>query len=262
MIGSDRLPLRSLVLLALLAAAVGQDLFLASALAEAPLKVEPKAECPPLRWIKQDFGTGHWILNYTDDSWGAYMTFLGVNRSHWADEFNASDIHQYVFYDTTFIMNHSIPLTHFHLLYEAGLSGKWEKNPYPQVTPAGLDPHAAVKLSDFRNTFEAPGSPHPDSCWALRTDMPVVQNKSGHLKEYIVSFWRELTSPSDMRCTLFVYDADSKQTIEPWATQMQESKPFPGYSYRYFRKTVQSFPDAARRLPCAPTGNRSGTYFC
>lgn len=261
---------------AFLATAAGQDLFLASPglfLAKDIAKdtvvtdgaAAPRArapECPPLNWIKQDFGTGHWILNYSDQSWGAYMVFLGVDKVHWADEFNASDIHQYAFFDETFIMNHTIPLTNFHLLFEASLSGEWEKNPYPQVTPAGLDPHAAVHLTDFRNVFEKPGVPHPDSCWALRTDMPVVQNQSGVMKEYIVSFWRELTSPIDMRCTLHVTDAKTKEIIEPWASKMKDAKPFPDYSYRYFRKTVQSFQDTLKRLPCAATGERDGTYFC
>jgi len=244
----------------------GQDLFLSAEkphiLSDREDRSERKQQdCAPLNWIKQDFGTGHWILNYTDDSWGAYMLFLGVDRSHWPDEFHTSDIHQYAFYDKTFIMNHTIPLSNFHLLYEAGLEGKWEHNPYPQVTPAGLDPHSAVNLTTFRNAFESPGVPHPDSCWALRTDMPVVQNKSGVLKEYVVSFWRELTSPIDMRCTLHVYDATTNKTIEPWASKL-DSKPFPGYSYRYFRKTVQSFGDALQRLPCVATGERNGTYFC
>merc|ERR1712113_1320496 len=120
-------------------------------------------------------GTGHWILNYTDSSWEAYMTFLGVDKEHWPDEFNASDIHQYAMFEDTFIMNHTIPLTHFSLLYEANLTGVWDKNPYPQVTPAGLDPKASVNLTKFRNEFEQPGFPHPDSCWAMRTDMPVAK---------------------------------------------------------------------------------------
>eukprot|EP00440_Ansanella_granifera_P017318 gb/GFBE01018809.1/.p1 GENE.gb/GFBE01018809.1/~~gb/GFBE01018809.1/.p1 ORF type:complete len:266 (+),score=64.65 gb/GFBE01018809.1/:1-798(+) len=257
---------------ALVVSAAAQDLFLAANHRETAVVLtdSPKSQayspaerqCAPLNWIKQDFGTGHWILNYSDATWGAYMVFLGVDKKHWNDEFKASDIHQYAFIDDYFIMNHTIPLTNFHLLYKASLSGKWEKNPYPQVTPAGMDPHAAVNLSNFRNVFEEPGAPHPDSCWAMRTDMPVVQNKSGVLKEYIVSFWRELTSPIDMRCTLHVKDAKTGEVIEPWATQMKDSKPFPNYSYRYFRKTVQSFVDAAKRLPCAPTGEQNGTYFC
>ncbi|CAE8712259.1 unnamed protein product, partial [Polarella glacialis] len=178
--------MKSAVVASLLAVACGQDLFLASERPEVVLSDgaetlgrRPKRECAPLNWIKQDFGTGHWILNYTDSSWGEYMTFLGVDRSHWPEEFAASDIHQYAFFEKTFIMNHTIPLTNFHLLFEVGTENKWEKNPYPQVTPAGLDPHAGVKLTDFRNAFEQPGVPHEDSCWALRTDMPLVQNKSG-----------------------------------------------------------------------------------
>jgi len=218
--------------------------------------------CPPLEWIKKDFGTGHWILNYTDKSWDAYMLFLGVDKSHWNDEFNASDIHQYVFYDTTFIMNHTIPLTNFHLLYEAPLGKQWTKNQYPTVTPAGMDPKAAQNLTVWRNYFEQPGQPHADSCWALRTEMAVAHKVNGEWKSFVVVFWRELTSPIDMRATLHVFDNSTGQVIEPWATQMKDSKPFPDFSYRYFRKTVQSFGDAAERLPCAPTGKRNGTYFC
>jgi len=237
--------------------AVAQDLFLAS---------EPQApwvpECAPLNWIKHDMGSGHWILNYTDTSWGKYLTFLGMDKSHFPEEFNASDIHQYDFFDRTFIMNHTIPSINFHLLYEASLEDRWEKNPYPHVTPSGLDPNASVDLTTFKNTFERPGKPHPDSCWAMRTDMPVQKNISGVMKEFIVTFWRELTSPIDMRCTLHVWDAASKKVIDPWASEMQDSKPFPGYSYRYFRKTVQSFADAVTRLPCIPTGLRNGTFFC
>lgn len=260
---------RALFLLGALASrlAVAQDLFLSTAEHPWAEPVIPDSnrgpECPPLKWIKQDFGAGHWILNYTDDTWAAYMRFLGMNKTQWPTEFHASDIHQYVFFDKTFIMNHTIPLINFHLLFEANLSQEWEKNPYPQVTPAGLDPHASVNLSTFRNDFEQPGVPHVDSCWALRTDMPVLQKqKDGTMKEFVVTFWRELTSPIDMRCTLYVYDASTNKTIEPWATEMRDATPFPGYSYRYFRKTVQSFEDTLRRLPCAPTGARPGTYFC
>jgi len=245
----------------------GQDLFLAAkelvetdaAVIEKPAA---KTECPPLKWIKESLSTGAFILNYTDESWGAYMNFLHVDKVHWHDEFFASDIWQYVFYDNTFVMNHTIPKASFHLLYEAGLSGKWEKNPYPFVTPAGFDKHAAVNLSTFSNIFEQPGVPHPDSCWALRTEMPVVNNITGTPKEYIVKFWREMTSPSDIRCTLTVYDAKTKETIEPWRSQMQDVKPYPNYAYRYFRRTVQSFPDVVKRLPCQATGERDGTYFC
>merc|ERR1712232_97951 len=127
------------------------------------------------------------------------------------------------------IMNHTIPLTNFHLLYEANLTGVWDKNPYPQVTPAGLDPKARVNLTSFRNEFEKPGVPHPDSCWAMRTDMPVAKKneKTGKVDRYMVKFWRELTSPIDMRCTLHVMDAATDKPIEPWASQMKDAKPFP-----------------------------------
>jgi len=251
--------------------AKSQDIFLAAqnflketdatSFAAPPARAAP-ADCPGLPWIKESLSTGAFILNYTDDTWGAYMNFLHVDKAHWYDEFHASDIWQYVFYDNSFIMNHTIPKAGFHLLYEASLSGEWEKNPYPYVTPAGFDPHAKVNLSTFRNVFEEPGFPHPDSCHALRTEMPVVNNITGVQKEYIVKFWRELTTPSDMRCTLTVYDAKTGETIEPWATQLKDAKPFPNYAYRYFRRTVQSFEDVVKRLPCQPTGERNGTYFC
>jgi len=249
-------------------AAPAQDLFLdAQQVFERDVllapREEPQHQCPPLKWIKQSMSEGAFILNYTDDSWGAYMDFLQVDKSHWYDEFHASDIWQYAFYDNTFIMNHTIPKTNFHLLYETSLKGDWVKNPYPCVTPAGFDPKAGhVKLSSFRNFFEKPGRPHPDSCWALRTEMPVVTNITGEPIEYVVKFWREMTSPSDMRCTLTVYDASTGETIEPWATKMKDTKPFPNYAYRYFRHTVQSFGDIVKRLPCRPTGVRKDTYFC
>jgi len=237
--------------------AFAQDLFL-----ESRLQDDVGIQCPPLSWIKAGFSSGAFILNYTDTTWGAYMKFLNVKPDQWPNEFNASDIWQYVFYDETFIMNHTIPKANFHLLYEASLSGRWEKNPYPYVTPAGFDPKVAVNLSTFRNTFEKPGVPHRDSCHALRTDMPVVSNFTGTKREYIVSFWRELRTPIDIMATLYVYDAKTGETLEPWKSQMKDAKPFPGYSYRYFRRTVQSFDDVEKRLKCAPTGERSGTYFC
>lgn len=225
-----------------------QDLFLSS-------QIEPRAnapECPPLKWIKQGFNVGAFIINYTDDSWGAYMEFLGVRKELWPTEFNASDIWQYTFFDTTYMMNHTIPASKFHVKFEVNTTGVWEKNPYPYVTPAGFDKNASVDLSKVRNIFDKPGIPHPDSCWALRTDMPVVSNRTGKQKEYIVSFWRELTSPSDIRCTLYIYDAVTNETIEPWKSQMKDAKPFPGYSYRYFRHTVQSFSDIEPAWPVLP----------
>lgn len=245
----------SVILLSRLACA--QDLFL-----ESRLQDDAEMQCPPLKWIKMGLSSGAFILNYTDESWGAYMKFLNVAPDKWPDEFNASDIWQYVFYDDSFIMNHTIPKAGFHLLYEASLSGKWEKNPYPYVTPSGFDKHVAVNLSTFRNEFEKPGIPHKDSCWALRTDMPVASNFTGEEREYIVRFWRELRTPEDIMATLYVYDAKTGETIEPWKSQMKNAKPFPGYSYRYFRRTVQSFEDIEKRLECAPTGVRPGTYFC
>jgi hypothetical protein len=237
--------------------AFAQDLFL-----ESRLREDAEIQCPPFNWIKQGLSSGAFILNYTDESWGAYMKFLNVKPAEWPNEFHASDIWQYAFYDKSFIMNHTIPMAKFHLLYEASLTGQWEKNPYPYVTPAGFDKHAAVNLSTFRNVFEKPGVPHKDSCWALRTDMPVVSNFSGKPREYIVSFWRELRTPQDIMATLYVYDAKTGDTIEPWKSQLQDAKPFPGYSYRYFHRTVQSFEDVEKRLKCAPTGERAGTYFC
>jgi hypothetical protein len=248
----------------LLATAHAQDLFLRAATFgnDHPRHEAPAPECPPLNWIKKDLSSGAFIVNYTDKSWGAYMKFLNVAPDQWANEFNASDIWQYAFQETTFVMNHTIPGANFHLLYEASLENKWEHNPYPYVTPAGFDRHVSVNLSTFRNVFEKPGVPHPDSCWALRTDMPVVSNLIGVQKEYVVSFWRELRTPEDVMCTLYVYDAKTGEKIEPWKSQMRDVKPFPGYSYRYFRRTVQSFDDVLKRLKCVPTGKSPGTYFC
>lgn len=211
--------------------------------------------CPNKHWVLGSFGSGHWILDHTDDNWAWYMEFLGVNRSVWPDEFNASDIHQYVFTENgTFIMNHTIPKTGFHLLFQAGLLGKWEKNPYPTITPGGFDNHSAkVNLSNWRNALDA--GPTGDSCSALRTEMPIVVNDTQTKKqvERIVVFWRELVSPTYMKASLHVLTPEG-DILEPWRSH--------GLSYRYFRKTVQSFGDAARRLKCVPTGKEPGTLFC
>jgi hypothetical protein len=212
-----------------------------------PPEAPTTAACPPEAWVKADFGSGHWILDHTDKSWEMYMEFLHVPPSAWSDEFNCSDIHQYIFTDRdTFVMNHTIPKTHFHLLFEAGTIGKWEKNPYPAPTPAGFDPAVAkVNLTSWRNAFDA--GPDGTACSALRTDMPTVMNDTITHKpvEYVVTFWRELVSPTFMKASLHVTTPEG-ELIEPWKSK--------GLSHRYFRKTVQSFEDAALRLPCAPTG--------
>eukprot|EP00415_Alexandrium_ostenfeldii_P001237 UN1237 len=210
--------------------------------------------CPPRKWVLEEFSKGHWILDHTDAAWGWYMDFLNVSKESWPDEFNCSDIHQYSFKeDGTYVMNHTIPKTGFHLIFKAHATDEWEKNPYPSVTPAGFDKHAAVNLSDWRNAIDA--GPLGKSCSALRTDMPVAKKdpKTGKTMEHIVTFWRELTSPSFMQASLHVTDMDGK-LIEPWKSK--------GLSYRYVRKTVQSFPDAALRLPCVATGIEDGTQFC
>jgi len=210
--------------------------------------------CPPKQWILEEFGTGHWILDHTADNWGWYMEFLNVSKATWPDEFNCSDIHQYTFKeDGTYVMNHTIPKTGFHLLFEAHANGQWEKNPYPAVTPSGFDNHTAANLSKWRNSLD--NGPLGKSCTALRTDMLVVNKdpKTGKFVQHIETFWRELTSPSMMKASLYVTDIHGN-AIEPWKSK--------GFSNRYFRKTVQSFNDAALRLPCMPTGLGNGTQFC
>lgn len=228
------------------------------------------SSCPPRTWVSEELGSGSWIINETDSSWSWYMEFLKINKSAWPAEFHASDIHRYSFWQNAsglfYIMNHTIPASGFHLLFEANSNGEWMKNPYPVLTPAGFDPHGAkVNLLDVRYAFEEPGIPFDDSCHAWRCDMPIVQNVSVGGKivptEFIVSFWRELTSPTEMRCTLYITEANTGKTLSPWNEAGYGPVPssqIPGkpqrLSYRYFRKTVQSFEDVEKRLPCVKTG--------
>merc|ERR1719247_2511929 len=119
----------------------------------------PADACPSKEWIHQDFGHGHWIINSTDpDTWAWYMEFLNVDKKSWPAEFHATDMHQYVFWEnssgTFYQMNHTIPASGFHLLFEADANGQWRKNPYPVLTPAGFDPHSAkVDLKKVRYVF-------------------------------------------------------------------------------------------------------------
>jgi hypothetical protein len=226
--------------------------------------------CPPKDWLLQALGGGHWIINTTDEtSWAWYMEFLDVKKKDWPAEFHATDMHQYIWWTNSsglfYIMNHTIPATGFHLLFEADAMGIWRPNPYPVLTPAGYDPASSkVDLLKVRYLIEEPGSPFPDSCWAFRCDMPVAKNVTIEgkivLKEYVVSFWRELVSPTSMRCTLYITDADTGETIAPWDKPYGQKpadriagKP-KGLSYRWFERSTQSLEDALERLPCSDSG--------
>ena len=214
--------------------------------------------CPPHQWILETFASGFWVVDHTDQSWSRYLEFLQVPKAAWPAEFHATDMHQYAFADTadphTFVMNHTIPKTGFHLLFESDITGKWVHNPYPTVTPAGFDPHTAkVNLSTWRNALD--DGPVGKSCTALRTDMPVVVKDpaTGNQTEHVVVFWRELTSPTSLTVSLYVTDTEG-HIEEPWKSN--------GLSLRYFRRAVQSFPDAKLRLNCSDTGIGDGTKFC
>jgi hypothetical protein len=227
--------------------------------------------CPPKPWILETFGNGHWIINNTDPvSWAWYLEFLNVSKDAYDAEFHATDMHQYIFWTNAsgmfYIMNHTIPSSGFHLLFEADANGVWRKNPYPVLTPAGFDPSSAkVDLQKVRYVIEEPGIPFADSCWSWRTDMPMVVNRTENGKvtptEFVVSFWRELTSPTDMRCTLYIVKGDTYESIAPWSEAgygLTPSDAIPGapkrLSYRYFKKTTQSFADAEKRLSCEKSG--------
>lgn len=229
------------------------------------------ATCPSRQWILEALSHGHWIINETDaTSWAWYMEFLKVNKKEWPAEFDATDMHQYSFWTNSsgifYIMNHTIPASGFHLLFEAGSNGKWQKNPYPVLTPAGFDPSSAkVDLKGVRYVFEEPGVPFAESCHAWRCDMPMVQNVTvdGKIvaKEFIVTFWRELVSPTSMRCTLYITEAQAGESIAPWNKPgygLPPSEKIQGrpkrLSYRYFQQTTQSMTDALKRLPCKKTG--------
>lgn len=217
--------------------------------------LEPSTTCPPREWVLEDFGSGHWILDHTDEStWSWYMDLLRVPESARPAEYHCSDIHQYIFTDKTFIMNHTIPLVNFSLKFEAGTEGKLEKNPYPAPTPQGFDPRVAkVNLTNWRNAIDT--GPFGKSCSALRTEMVSAVAREDDPKkfdEYWVIFWRELVTPTYMKASLYVTDPEGNK-IGPWKSG--------GYSYRYFRKTVQSFEDTTKRLSCQESGFH-GTEFC
>lgn len=224
------------------------------------------AQCPPRSWIYSILNNGHWIVDHTDPSWGWYLDFLGVPADLWPIEYNATDVHEYIFFDegenTSFIMNHTIPASvagseAFHLQFQASVDDIWQPNPYPRPTPGGLDPGAMkVNFSTFRNAFDdGPGEPYPrdTACLPWRTDMPVVSNFTGKPTEYIVVFWRLITSPVDMHVVLKVTDPQGN-IIEPWKSK--------GFSLRYFKKARQSYSDAVNRYKCTPSPVNPARDFC
>jgi hypothetical protein len=258
--------MRALIAFALASAGSAQDLFLGQ---QAPSQPKPPAHCGPKEWHLGVFGSGYWILDHTEDNWAAYMKFLNVSADAWDDEFNSSDIHQYIFdlEKNEFVMNHTIPASGFSLLFNASLSNEWEENPYPAPTPAGFDPNISTNFSTWRNKIDkGPGSwpykvdgdsPDGNSCWSLKTHMPQPRNETqpdGSIKTvmYYNTFWRELVSPILARYTLMLAD-ENFEPIEPWKSQ--------GYSYRWFRRTVQTMDDVVKRLPCKESGYE-GELFC
>lgn len=216
------------------------------------------------------FGSGYWILDHTEDNWAAYMNFLNVSEDAWDDEFNSTDIHQYAFdvEKNIYVMNHTIPATNFSLLFNATLDWKFVTNPYPAPTPAGFDPSQTTSFTTWRNKIDfGPGKKPADnvshdvhdgnSCWALKTQMPQPRNETqpdGSIKTvmYYNTFWRELVSPTLAKFSLVLAD-EHFRPIEPWASQ--------GYSYRWFRRAVQTMDDVKKRLPCKDTGLQ-GEKFC
>merc|ERR1711924_307286 len=115
-------------------------------------------------------------------------------------------------------------------------------------TPAGFNPHPLkYNMTLWSNWIKEPGSPFAGSCWAMRTQNRGIYNDTGRLSELVVDFTGELTSPYEWRYSLHVWDWSTGETIEPWKSQLQDAKPYPGVSYRYFKKAVQSFTDAEAR---------------
>jgi len=259
--------MRAFTVFALAGAGNAQDLFLGQEKVSQP---SPPSQCGPKEWHLGVFGSGYWILDHTEDNWGMYMNFLNVTADEWDDEFNSSDIHQYSFdlEKDIFIMNHTIPASGFNLLFKTSMGWDWNTNPYPAPTPAGFDPDiSAANFTTWRNKIDfGPGSwPHnvdgdaPDgnSCWALKTQMPQPRNETqpdGTIKTvmYYNTFWRELVSPTLARYTLQISDANF-EPVEPWKSK--------GYSYRWFRRTVQTMGDVVKRLPCMESGFE-GEQFC
>lgn len=252
--------LRATVVACYFLGASGQDLFLSPGIVELPEVAVPKVakNCPSKEWILQMYSGGHWILDYTDSSWDAYMKFLGLVESAWPTERNTSDIHEYHMDKDGkfFVMNHTIPLSNFHLLFKAELGTpsskpEWKQTPYMMPTPAGFNPHPLkYNMTLWRNFIEEPGTPFPESCYAMRTQSRGIYNESGVLSELVVDFTGELLSPYEWRYSLHVWDWKTGETIEPWKSQLTDAKPYPGVSYRYFKKAVQSFADAEARHSC------------
>jgi len=234
--------------------------------------VQPEVStCPPKSWMLQMYNHGSWILDYTDPSWDAYMQWLGLDPSSWPTERNTSDIHEFhMSQDGTFyLLNHTIPLSKFHLFFKTALGTaskkpEWTPTPYKMPTPAGFNPHALkFNFSSWRNFLEEPGKPYPDSCYALRTQNRGTYNNSGVLSELVIDFTGELTSPWEWRYSLHVWDWKTGETVEPWKSQLQNAKPYPGACYRYFKKAVQSFGDAEERHGCKNMTLEGQAYqFC
>jgi len=261
--------MRALIACALSSAGIAQDLFLGQQKLSEPA---PPSHCGPKEWHLGVFGSGYWILDHTDETWKMYMEFLNVSADQYDNEFNSSDIHQYTFDldKNLFIMNHTIPASGFNLLFQTNMSWEWNDNPYPAPTPAGFDPDiSAANFTTWRNKidfgpdqFNHPGNverdeEHGNSCWALKTQMPQPRNETqadGTIKTvmYYNTFWRELLTPTYARYTLQISDANF-EPIEPWKSN--------GYSTRYFRRTVQTFDDVVKRLPCHESGFE-GEQFC
>jgi hypothetical protein len=199
----------------------------------------------------------------------AYMDFLNVSKEALPDEFNSTDFHQYIFdlEKSRYVMNHTIPASNFSLLFNSSLAWEWEDNPYPAPTPSGFDPNISSNFSTWRNKIDkGPGkkpfkvdedAPDGTSCYALKSQLwqprnETLPNGTIHTVMYVNTFWRELVSPTLAKFTLVIAD-ENFMPIEPWKSQ--------GYSYRWFRRTVQSFEDVPLRLPCKPSGIE-GDEFC
>lgn len=251
----------------LLGGASGQEVFLASS-SDAPAQ---HSRCMPKEWVLQMYNRGHWILDYTDSSWDAYMEFLGLDKSLWPTERNTSDIHEYVFAmdGSYYVMNHTIPLSDFHLQFKTAIGTvhkkpEWTQTPYMMPTPGGFDPQPlTLNMTLWRNFWEEDGKPFRESCHALRTQTRGVYNDSGVISEVVVDFTGELTSPYEWRYSLHVWNWTTGEVLEPWKSQLRDAKPHPNVCYRYFKKATQSFGDALAKNPCAKLDVDGRTYeFC
>lgn len=217
------------------------------------------------------YNHGHWILDYTDSSWDAYMEFLGLDKSAWDIERHTSDIHEYLFAEdgSSYVMNHTIPLQDFHLTFKTEIGTPqhkpdWQPTPYAVPTPAGFDPHPLkLNMTMWRNFFEEPGKPFAESCHALRTQTRGLYNESGFISEVVVDFTGELTSPYEWRYSLHVWNYTTGEILEPWKSQMKDAKPYPDVCYRYFKKATQSFQDALAKNNCTKLSVDGTAYeFC